>query len=152
MYTGDYLDLYVYPVGRRAFAQRQIAERATQHSLTDIANHAQAAVVHESETLQLELQRKVAGSSSARFSPETVKLDGKLDRAVTGLDGYFDSQIRMYGEDSPRGQAATTIRGATLARRPRSPSPSCPSNRRARAWARSSSAWASPTWQRPSRS
>lgn len=114
MHVFDFLDLYVFPTGRRAFAQRQIAERAGRLVLSNIADHAQAAVAHESEILQLELERRSAGSSNARFSPETVKLDGLLDRAVTGFDASLDAQARIYGEDSERGQAAARIRVAVL--------------------------------------
>ncbi|MEM9459374.1 MAG: hypothetical protein AAGF11_34665 [Myxococcota bacterium] len=115
MHVFDYLDLYVFPTGRRAFAQRQIAQRAGARGLTTIASHAEAAVAHEEQTLQLELQRKSAGTSAARFSPETLKLDNVLDKKITGLDGFLDSQERLYGEDSEPGQAAATIRRAILA-------------------------------------
>jgi hypothetical protein len=110
----DHIDIYVFPTGRRTFAQRQIVERAIRLGFVALGHHAQAAVAYDSETLQLKINWKAAHTSNARFSPETVKLDQQLDRMVTGLDGYLDSQIRLYGEDSEEGQAAIEIRHTAL--------------------------------------
>lgn len=109
MQVGDHLDLYILPTGRRVFCQRQVARHARAMGLVRIAGHAEAAVEHDQATLQLELKRQSA-PSPGRYSPETMQLDSKLDRAITGLDSYLDAEIRLFGEDSPRGQAAARVR------------------------------------------
>jgi hypothetical protein len=110
MVPSRYVTLYVFPTGRRVFAHRQVRERAQEAGVIRIATHVDRAIEHDRKCLQLEMRRRAM--PSARFSPEAGRLDGLLDRAVTGFDGYLESHIRILGEDSDEGRAAEALRAA----------------------------------------
>jgi hypothetical protein len=103
-----HITLPIIPTGRRIFAHRQVRERAQEAGLMRLVAHVDRAIAHDRECLQL--QMKLRAKPSARFSPEAGRLDGLLDRAVTGLDNYLDSHVRILGEDSDEGRAAAELR------------------------------------------
>ncbi|MEM9491911.1 MAG: hypothetical protein AAGC55_22385 [Myxococcota bacterium] len=108
MNPSAYINLYVFPTGRRIFAHTQVRERALSHGLERIAEHAERAIIHDRQALRVELERR--SSPQSRFSPEASRLDGLMDRAVSGLEIFLKSQVRVYGEQSDIGQAAIAVR------------------------------------------
>jgi hypothetical protein len=108
----EFVSLSDIPTGRRIFAHRKVLERADPLTMRDLIAHVKKAIAHDLQTLQVELSRR--GAPQARFGLEAVRLDGLLDRSVTGLDGFFDSFIRICGPDNEIGAAATELRNTVF--------------------------------------
>ncbi|MCG8423621.1 MAG: hypothetical protein MJE77_37460 [Proteobacteria bacterium] len=125
----------MFPTGRRVFSQRQVRDEAETIKLSDLFAQAEKSIAHDEETLQLELRKRAAPGPN-QFNPETTRLDSKLDRAVTGLNEFLDSQVRLF-DDEPRGEAAGKMQRAILPMAWR-PSRNCPMCRKANRFARCS--------------
>lgn len=102
--------IYQFPPGRRAFAMADVAQRASARHMDAVVAHASLGVAHDRKLMELELRFK-AGYDGA-YGLDARVVDQLIDRALTGLDGYLDSQERIYGESSARGAAANAIRQA----------------------------------------
>lgn len=108
----EFLNLPMLPTGRRLFTHKKVVERAEPKLMRDIVEHAKKAIAHDEETLRIELSRQ--GASTSRFGAEAMRLDVLLDRAVTGLDAFFESFIRICGAEHDQGAAAAALREAVF--------------------------------------
>lgn len=103
--------IYRIPPGRRAFALADLAQRASARGMDAVAAHASLGVAHDRKLMEQEMRFK-AGHEGGAYGVDARLIDQLVDRALTGLDGYLDSQERIYGEGSQRGDAASAIRQA----------------------------------------
>ncbi len=105
--------LYRHPTGRRLHALRQTARLAATHNLAALSKHTTRAIAHDTNVAAMEADYE-SNPSGTLYGPHAVALDSDVDRAVTGLDGYLDAQVRLFGEDSARGASAARLRTELL--------------------------------------
>lgn len=99
-----FIDIYLFPTGRRLFALRRVEERAKAAGFAELVTHCQAAVAHDQKCYELE--RRWAGV--AVESKAKTPVDGGLD-AVT-LDALVDRTLTAI-RDAGLNQASGAIPG-----------------------------------------
>ncbi|WP_428267611.1 hypothetical protein [Haliangium sp.] len=104
----SYFSLYVFPTGRRIYAMLELQRRATALGLTATAEHAARCVAHDRHLHKRE--GRYTPLRTLQYGPEARALDQVVDRKLAAVDGYLESQMRMFEEDSERGKAATYLR------------------------------------------
>ncbi|MEZ6189589.1 MAG: hypothetical protein R3F62_31885 [Planctomycetota bacterium] len=106
------LNLYRFPSGRRLSCLRSMRERLGGPAFAPLQFVLDRAIAAEWETRRLEIRyRNALRRRKSEFSSETSELDAELDRALSALEGACGVALKAYGEDSPRGEAATLLRG-----------------------------------------
>lgn len=86
-----FLDIYVFPTGRRIFALRQVAERAASLGFGELATHCQAALEHDLKCYALERKwASLATEAKSKTAPaegglDAATLDPLVDRTLTAL-------------------------------------------------------------------
>ncbi|WP_428263682.1 hypothetical protein [Haliangium sp.] len=104
----SFFSLYRFPSGRRLYAMLELQRRATALGLTQVVEHAARAVAHD--RYALEREGRYIPLRSAQYGPDAIALDQQVDRKLAALDGFLDSQLRMFEEGSERAQAAAYLR------------------------------------------
>ncbi len=99
---------YVFPTGRRMFAMREVERRARTRGLETVADHAKVSLAHDRDLLRIEGQ--YAPTHGFKYGPDARARDLVVDRILAALDGYLDSQVRIFGREHERGAAAATLR------------------------------------------
>jgi hypothetical protein len=109
--TGDFTDLinlYVFPTGRRIYAQRQVLAIATEREITLLVRQLVANIAADQATRDLELQW--AGHDDRKHALGAPAVDAELDRAVSALSETVNLKLVAFGSGSKMGQAALRIR------------------------------------------
>ncbi len=109
--SAEILSFRRVPVGRMVFALTEVEQRAQKRGLQTIAEHASMGASYGREVLKDAM--RWAASSRGRYVPEAADLDFEIDGVLAGIDGYLQSQERIYPNDA-RGDAATTLRQQLL--------------------------------------
>lgn len=103
MDISNFIQLYSLPTGRRLYAARKVLAAAQQRQATDIAKLAEAAIEHDTKTLDLEGEY-ATGRANVPSAAETKKtrareMDERLDAAVRGLYAGAEAFVN-YGTGS----------------------------------------------------
>ena len=103
------LTIYRQLTGHRLHSMRQVETLANRFNISVVSEHAARAIAHDTNVALMEAEYEHI-NDRARHGQVAGKRDGDVDRAATGTYSYLDVQIRMYGADSERGQAAIRLR------------------------------------------
>lgn len=104
--------LYRFPTGRRLHAQREVARRASVLAIAPLQAHTTRAIAHEENVMAMEAA--LAAASNGMYGAAARIFDRNVDKALTGLEGHLDGQVRVFGEDEPIGKDALLVRHELL--------------------------------------
>ncbi len=114
-----WLNLYIFPPGRRHFVLAKVGAVAEEKKLESLAQHCQTAVQHEANLRNQ--RRKLAEIRNRRVNPRLTALDPKIDKTLgaiyriahelaSTLDGTPEGELasRLLEQCFPNGLAAIT--------------------------------------------
>jgi hypothetical protein len=107
--NSELLNLYELSAGRRVFAANQVARRAQELGLAPIASAAEQVAAQGREALSLETRWREA--RTAPVSPDAVRLDKALDRAIGALHDVIQAHRAGFAEESPVRKSADILAG-----------------------------------------
>lgn len=104
----EFLNVYVFPPGRRGFVLRSMAEEARRLALEDLAQGMEQAVEHEGQLRDME--RTLAADQARRAPPRLRELDPELDLTIGAMFRQL-SEAAAVLKGTPRAEAAERILG-----------------------------------------
>jgi hypothetical protein len=105
-----FVDCYVLPPGRGIHALERVVAMATALGLTRVAARAQAGIAEYRKVKDLQIRLRTI--RPGLYGEGTSEIDTLLDRCLTSVDSYLDSQITLLPADHVRAVAAGAIRPA----------------------------------------
>lgn len=105
-----FVSCYVLPPGRGIHALERVVADATALGLERIAARATAAIAAYGQVRDMQIRLHL--SRPGAYGPDAVELDNWLDRSLTSVDGYLESQIALFPPDHARAVAASAMRPA----------------------------------------
>ncbi|MEP7120019.1 MAG: hypothetical protein ABJE95_03875 [Byssovorax sp.] len=106
-----FIDLYVFPTGRRLFALGQVATRATARDFPELAKHCAGAITHDRTCLSLERRwegmvaetkgKAAPAPAAAGAPPVAADVDPLVDRTLTAIRDHAVSQTAGAAPDDP---------------------------------------------------
>lgn len=120
--VGQYVNSYVFSVGRRVLTMQQIAITAADAGDATIAAQAQAAIAHDHQTWQRTRQWERARKQTQGARVDALEIDRAVDRALTGClriangflhsmtpgDPQYDISLAFVNEFFPDGAQPIT--------------------------------------------
>jgi hypothetical protein len=102
----EWIDLYVFPMGRRERALRLVMNIAAERGWEELRARCEAAVAHEQDLRKL--NRAFLRDKNKPVNPELTKLDPKIDRTVGAIyRGAKEAVITLAG--TPAAEAGQLI-------------------------------------------
>jgi hypothetical protein len=105
-----FVNCYVLPPGRAIHALERVVALAKALGLTKVAARAEAAIAEYRQGKGLQLRLRI--SRPGLYGADTAEIDAWLDRGLTSIDSYFDSQIALFPADHARVVAASAMKKA----------------------------------------
>jgi hypothetical protein len=103
----DLIDLYVFPTGRRIYAQRQVLAVASELGISALAGRLEANIASDRATRDRELQW--AGHDSRKHAAGAPAVDAEVDRAISALSATTDARLIAFAPQSEVGKAALRV-------------------------------------------
>lgn len=112
MNPSSFVNLYVFPIGRRLHVHTAVHALARTMGLERIAAHVERAIAHDRETYQQELI--LDAMPTTQFGRHAVELNRAMDKVISGFERHLALQARVHGAGTPAADAAHTIRTQIL--------------------------------------
>jgi len=103
----DLIDLYLFPTGRRIYAQRQALAVASKLGISVLAGQLEANIVADRATRDKELGW--TGHDSRKHAPGAPAVDAVVDRTLSALDETTKARLVAFGPQSEVGKAALRV-------------------------------------------
>jgi Family of unknown function (DUF6261) len=108
------IDLHQFPTGRRLFALRRVHERVRERDGDPgLLARIEAAIAQDERTRALEVAWR-AQSDRTQHGVGAQALDAELDRSLSALDQVLAAQLKAFGPEHERHQAAAALREAAF--------------------------------------
>lgn len=98
----SFIQLTLFPTGRRLFVLRRLSELAAAKSFSALADLVTQALAHDEQTYDLELRwksRRAASRPAAKATSELRALDAQVDRTLTAFRDAADALTRSAQPD-----------------------------------------------------